>query len=106
MKRRTRPGFAMSQFSTSNQPAGEPGVERRIAPRQRAVLAAHIRFNRLNSSYEARVRDVSANGARLRFGDRAELPDDFEMRVGTEGAYRPASVAWRHGFDYGIAFAD
>jgi hypothetical protein len=79
--------------------------ERRLAPRQRALTRAHIRFNRNNSSYEALVRNIAADGARLRFGDRVDLPAEFEIRIGTEGAYRPARIAWRQGYDMGVAFS-
>jgi hypothetical protein len=82
----------------------EPWSERRTAGRRRAYQTAHIRFNRNNSSYEALVRDFSPGGAKLRFGDRAELPERFEMRIGADGAYRVATVAWRHGFECGIAY--
>jgi hypothetical protein len=82
----------------------EPQAERRAAGRRRAYQSAHIRFNRNNSSYEALVRDFSPGGAKLRFGDRAELPENFEMRIGSDGDYRVATVAWRQGFECGIAY--
>jgi hypothetical protein len=79
--------------------------EKRNATRQKAFTAAHVHFNRGNSTYEALVRNVSSTGARLKFGDVIELPAEFELRVGKDGSYQKAHVAWRHGFEIGVAFA-
>ena len=79
--------------------------EKRGATRQKAFTAAHLQFNRGNSTYEALVRNVSATGAKLRFGELIELPPEFEIKVGTNNAYHKAHVAWRHGFEIGVVFA-
>lgn len=79
--------------------------EKRGATRQKAFTAAHIHFNRGSSSYEALVRNISATGARLRFGDVIELPPEFEIKVGSNNLYHKAHVAWRHGFEVGVEFA-
>ena len=78
---------------------------KRRALRQKAFTSAHVYFNQGCSSYEAIVRIVSASGARLRFGDVVELPVEFDIRVGKDGSYHKAQVAWRHGFEIGVAFA-
>ena len=78
--------------------------EKRGAIRQKSFTAAHLQFNRGNSTYEALVRNVSQTGARLRFGDVVDLPAEFEIRVGKDCSYHKARVAWRHGFDIGVAF--
>lgn len=79
--------------------------EKRRTLRQKAFTSAHVHFNQGCSSYEAIVKNVSASGARLRFGDVVELPAEFDIRVGQDGSCRKALVAWRHGFEIGVAFA-
>jgi hypothetical protein len=86
-------------------PAAPTHTEKRNAKRQKTFTAAHLQFNRGNSTYEALVKNVSASGAKLRFGDVVELPAEFDIRVGKDGPYQKAYVAWRHGFEIGVAFA-
>jgi hypothetical protein len=78
--------------------------EKRNATRQKAFTAAHLHFNRGNSTYEAVVRNVSATGAKLKFGELIALPPEFEIKIGTGGHYQTAHVAWRHGFEIGVQF--
>jgi hypothetical protein len=85
--------------------APAPFDEKRSATRQKTFTAAHVHFNRGNSTYEALVRNVSTTGARLRFGDVVELPSEFEIRVSSGGNYHTAHVAWRHGLEIGVEFA-
>jgi hypothetical protein len=85
-------------------PAAPTHIEKRKATRQKSFNAAHLQFNRGTSTYEALVKNVSANGAKLRFGDVVELPVEFDIRVGKDGPYQKAHVAWRYGFEIGIAF--
>ena len=79
--------------------------EKRVTTRQKSFTAAHLHFNRGNSTYEALVRNISQTGARLRFGDVIDLPSEFEIRVGRDGVYQKAHIAWRHGFEIGVEFA-
>ena len=85
-------------------PAASTHSEKRKAIRQKSFTAAHLQFNRGNSTYEALVRNVSAKGAKLRFGELIELPPQFEIKVGSSGSYHKAHVAWRHGYEVGVAF--
>ncbi|MCU0832422.1 MAG: hypothetical protein MUC58_13100 [Rhizobiaceae bacterium] len=80
-------------------------AERRKTQRRRALKGAHLRFNRGYGAYEAIVRDLTDDGARLRFGDVVDVPATFDVRIGTDEAWRPATVRWRSGHDIGVAFA-
>jgi hypothetical protein len=84
---------------------GTLAAERRASARPRALKSAHISFNRGYSTYEACVRDMSGNGARLRFGDLVDVPSRFEMRIRPEDNWRSAEVCWRQGFEIGIRFS-
>ena len=88
-------------MSTARDPTAG---ERRATPRNRSLKAAHVVFNNHCSSYEALVRNLTDEGARLQFSDRAELPSLFEVRVGADGPYRRAEKRWQLGFDIGIRF--
>ena len=78
--------------------------EKRRATRQKAYTAAHVHFNKANSSYEALVRNMSATGARLKFGEMIALPKEFEVQVGKGNSYHTAHVAWQCGLEIGVAF--
>jgi hypothetical protein len=80
-------------------------AERRAMQRPRALKSAHLRFNRGYGAYEAVVRDLTVNGARLRFGDLVDVPPLFDVKIGTDETWKPATVRWRSGFEIGIAFA-
>ena len=88
-------------MSTTRDPNAD---ERRATPRNRSLKVAHVVFNNHRSSYEALVRNLTDDGARLQFADRADLPSSFEIRVGTDGPYRRAEKRWQLGFDIGIRF--
>jgi hypothetical protein len=86
--------------------SGAITAERRNTPRPRALKHAHIRFNRGFSAYEATVRDLTSNGARLRFGDIVDVPGAFDVRIGPDDRFRKATIRWRSGLEIGIAFSD
>jgi len=96
----------MSNSNVSG-PVGMPThAERRQAMRIRALKGALLRFNGGNSTMECVVRDVSAGGARLVFGDALAVPSRFDLRLGAERQWRPAAVRWRRVGQVGIAFED
>jgi hypothetical protein len=80
-------------------------TEKRRATRQKAFVAAHLQFNKGNSTYEALVKNLSTTGVKLRFGELIDLPPEFAIKVGAENTYHKAHVAWRQGFEIGVAFA-
>ena len=92
-------------MDTQNFQSNADLANRRTAPRGKMFKGAHIRFNKGYSAYEAIVRDISPSGVRLRFGEMVELPPVFDLRVGNDGAYHEAHVAWQRGLEIGVAFS-
>ncbi len=84
------------------RPARRMFNERRSDMRDRAPKKALVRFGRASSG-ECMVRDVSDTGARLAFEVPSEVPQRFEIRVGT-GAWRIAEVRWRARGEIGVEF--
>lgn len=79
-------------------------LERRRKPRSRALLGARAVFNELFSTMDCRVRDLSATGARLRFGGPPLVPRWFELHLVERGERRRVERIWVSGQDMGVAF--
>ena len=69
-------------------------TDRRAARRQRGLKGATLHFNRGYGAMECVVRNQSADGALLRFGDTSGVPGAFDIAIAGE-ATRPAKVRWR-----------
>lgn len=78
--------------------------ERRATPRQRRLNGAKIIFNNNISVIECVVRDLSADGARLRVARPMGIPDLFELRIDRNGATYRSKVAWRSADHLGVTF--
>lgn len=78
-------------------------VERRVEQRRKSLKGGHIAFNGGYSAYECVVKDMSAHGARLSFGDEAAAPHEFALTIRGEGRSRPARVVWRNRGMIGVA---
>jgi hypothetical protein len=78
--------------------------ERRADGRPRSLKGGLLRFNRGYGTMECVVRDFSDAGARLVFGEAVAVPARFELRIGTDGAWRPALVRWRRDDQVGVSF--
>jgi hypothetical protein len=64
-----------------------------------------LKFHRDFCVLECVVRNVSGDGAKLRFGgDAIPVPSRFDVMVGEGGEWRPAEVRWRSVTEVGIAF--
>jgi hypothetical protein len=79
----------------------DPPAERRDTRRTRVLLRGKIIAG--DAIYDCTVLDVSAAGARLRFGTPVALPGDFIFRV-LDGSSYPARRVWSRGNEMGIAF--
>lgn len=79
-------------------------LERRETPRSRTVLGARAVFNERFSTMDCRVRDISATGARLRFGGPPLVPRWFELMLIERGERRRVERIWTSGQDMGVAF--
>lgn len=78
--------------------------ERRANQRQRRLNGAKIVFNNNTSVIECVVRDLSAEGARLRVASPLGIPDLFELRIDRNGACYQSKVAWRSADHVGVTF--
>lgn len=78
--------------------------ERRGSERLRAFKGGLIRFNDGYGTMNCLVRNLSARGARLSFGDAVGVPRKFQLKLGASGGWRGVTVRWRRGSDVGISF--
>lgn len=83
---------------------GKVFEDRRHEPRHRVLKGGTLTFNKGYGALECVVRNLSAGGARLQFGDTAAVPPRFFLRVSGEGAGHPAHIRWRTLTDIGVAF--
>jgi hypothetical protein len=79
-------------------------LERRQEPRSRTILGARSVFNERFSTMDWPVRDISANGARLRFGGPPVVPTWFELLLVEKGERIRARRVWTSGCDMGVVF--
>jgi PilZ domain len=79
--------------------------ERRKLPRLKSLLRGRVYFNNRNSTIECLVRDITANGARLAFGDDVAIPDVVELYVPHKDQIFRSHVIWQRGSEAGIAFS-
>ena len=61
-------------------------------------------FNNNASSIDCIVRDLSAEGARLRVASPVGIPDWFDLRIDRNGKVYSAKVAWRSHDQIGVRF--
>ena len=80
---------------------GELFADRRGEVRHRAFKGASITFNRGYGVIECVVRNLSADGAQLAFGDTLAVPPKFSLRISGESA-REAEVCWRSPREIGV----
>lgn len=92
----------MSVYETD--PAMNTAVERRSEIRRKALKGATIVFNKGYSAFECVVRNLSAHGARLTFGDLAAVPHEFTLTFNGDGSSHKAEIKWRAGNAIGVAF--
>lgn len=78
--------------------------ERRVVERRRSFKGGLLRFNSGYGSLECVIRNFSAGGARLSFGEASAVPQRFELKVGHEGSWHAVSVKWRRQNEVGIAY--
>ncbi len=78
--------------------------ERRVVERRRSFKGGLLRFNGGYGALECVVRNFSAGGARLTFGEAMAVPPRFELKIGHEGAWYGAAVKWRKGNEVGVVY--
>ena len=78
-------------------------LDRRDAPRRRVLRGATLTFNKGYGAFECTVRNQSATGACLRFGETSAVPAIFDLEISGEAGRRPAKVRWRTLTDIGVS---
>jgi hypothetical protein len=72
--------------------------------RQRAFLQGRIFFNNRRSSVDCLIRDISDQGAKLRFSSAVATPDVVELHVPSRDESYRARIEWRVGEEVGVSF--
>jgi len=76
--------------------------EHRNAPRNRVLIAGTVEF--AGSSVSCMVRNISATGAALDVGSSVGIPEQFTLRLPTDGQRLPCQVLWRKERRVGVVF--
>ena len=79
-------------------------TERRESARQKSFLKGRIYFNHRRSSVDCLVRDISDQGAKLKFSETVAIPEAFELYIPNRDETFRARVQWRTGEEVGVAF--
>lgn len=82
----------------------ETRTERRRERRLRSLLGGHVVMNNKWSTMDCLVRDLTGQGARLRFGGEAFVPQEFELRIDGRNLRRRARKVWSRDGDMGVEF--
>ena len=76
----------------------------RATQRLRALKKGLVVIESGGNGIECAVRNLSSEGARLRFNSPVELPRTFEFLLVTENVRVPAELAWQQDGEAGIHF--
>jgi hypothetical protein len=79
--------------------------EQRSAPRQRSFLQGRVFFNSRRSSIDCIIRDLSDDGARLKFATTPTIPEVFELYVPNKDESYQARIIWHDGSDMGVTLS-
>jgi hypothetical protein len=78
--------------------------ERRSGSRKRSFLQGRIFYNHRRNSIDCLVRDLSAQGARLKFPGAVATPDVVELHIPNKDETFRATVQWRAADEMGVVF--
>jgi PilZ domain len=78
--------------------------ERRTVARSKSFLQGRLYYNHRQSSVDCLVRDLTENGARLRFSGAVATPDIVELHLPNKDETYRAHVIWRLGDEVGVCF--
>jgi hypothetical protein len=78
--------------------------ERRNAARLKSFLQGRIFFNHRRSSVDCLVRDISEQGAKLKFSETIAVPEVMELYIPNKDEFFRARLQWRTGDEVGVAF--
>ncbi|MGV8832392.1 MAG: PilZ domain-containing protein [Devosia sp.] len=77
--------------------------ERRATIRYRVLKGGHIVINEGFSTFDCTVRNLSAEGARLKVTSIIGIPDSFELAM-DDGRHFACTVIWRTETELGVSF--
>jgi hypothetical protein len=78
--------------------------ERRTSSRKKAFLQGRIFFNNRRTSIDCLIRDLSEQGAKLKFSSAVVTPDLIELYIPNKDESYRARVQWRAAEDIGVVF--
>jgi len=78
--------------------------ERRKQARNKSFLQGRLYYNHRRSSVDCLVRDLSENGARLKFSSPVATPDIVELHIPARDEVLHAHIIWRLGDEVGVCF--
>lgn len=81
----------------------EGGEHHRSAHRQRTLKAAKVVLTDW-TTIDCTIRDISATGARLVFGDAFALPEEFRIIIVMTNRIVPVRLLWQRGLTAGVSF--
>ena len=84
-------------------PVDDGGEHHRSAHRKRTLKAAKVVLTDW-TTIDCTIRDISATGARLVFGDAFALPEEFRMIVVMTNTIVPVRLLWQRGLTAGVSF--
>jgi hypothetical protein len=94
-------GRTMTMAMTTQ--CGAASSNRRGHMRRTVIKGARIIFNGRKSTLDCRVRDLTADGARLDLSTQQLLPHEFELQLAGDPVRR-CSLRWARGTMVGIRF--
>jgi len=78
-------------------------VDNRFSPRKRVVQSGKILLQG-GGAFDCRIRDRSADGARLKVAAVVGIPQTFTLRIEPEGQQHEAEIVWRTTNEVGVRF--
>jgi diguanylate cyclase (GGDEF)-like protein len=79
-------------------------ADARTAPRQRVLKRGQIVTPGTGSTIDCTLRNMSQNGAALRFDMFFALPEEFDLLLVGAGQKRRVRVRWQNGVDVGVQY--
>src|SRR5689334_19671652 len=79
-------------------------TERRRTARQKTFLEGRIFFNSRRTSTDCLIRDISEQGARLKFSSAIVTPDVVELHIPSRDESYRARIEWRAENEVGVSF--
>lgn len=83
-------------------PLARPHADRRSSARDRCVLRCQITHGLWNEVVDAVVRDIHADGARLRLMSSVATTGRVQLRIQPSGTVHLADVVWQRGDELGV----